>query len=86
MLSRQPHDSMDMLYDQKFTYSLMKLAKVSQLRRWRLSDLLFQSDKQKSIEDYIFVSPAPAEVAAKYATNVNPFFRAHRIYGARRAD
>ena len=40
-----------------------------QLRRWSLSDLLFQSDNQKSIEDYIFVSPAPAEVAAKYATN-----------------
>ena len=49
-LLRQPHDTYDLLEDNKFVYNLMKMAK---------------SDDQKTIENFIFVSPAPSDTAAK---------------------
>ena len=49
-LLRQPHDSYELLEDEKYIYNLMKMAKM---------------DNQKSIEDFIFVAPAPADIAAK---------------------
>ena len=49
-LLRHPHDTYNLLVDDRFIYSLMKIAK---------------SVNQKPIEEFIFVSPAPADTAAK---------------------
>ena len=49
-LLRHPHDTYNLLEDDKFIYSLMKIAK---------------GVNQKPIEEFIFVSPAPADTAAK---------------------
>ena len=49
-LLRQPHNTYALLEDNKFVYNLMKMAK---------------SDDQKTIENFIFVSPAPSDTAAK---------------------
>ena len=49
-LLRQPHETCDLLEDSKFVYSLMKVAKGC---------------NNKCIEDFVFVSPAPADTAAK---------------------
>ena len=49
-LLRHPHDTYNLLEDDKFIYSLMKIAKGA---------------NQKPIEEFIFVSPAPADTAAK---------------------
>ena len=53
-LFRQTHDSYSLLTDERFTYNLMKMAK---------------NDNQKSIEDFIFVAPAPVDIAAKLSAN-----------------
>ena len=49
-LLRQPHDTQSLLYDDKFVYNLMKVAK---------------NDSFKLLELFLFVSPAPADTAAK---------------------
>ena len=53
-LLRQPHNTYELLEDNKFIYSLMKIAK---------------SVNQKPIEEFIFVSPAPADTAAKLSAS-----------------
>ena len=49
-LLRHPHDTYALLEDNKFVYNLMKMAKT---------------ENQKTIENFIFVSPAPSDTAAK---------------------
>ena len=49
-LLRCNHDTYSLLEDRPFTYNLMKIAK---------------NDNQKSVEDYIFISPAPCDTSAK---------------------
>ena len=49
-LLRYPHDTESLLNDDKFVYNLMKVAK---------------NDQFKLIEMFLFVSPAPADTAAK---------------------
>ena len=49
-LLRHPHETSDLLSDKKFVYSLMKIAKIQQF---------------KLIENFLFVSPAPADSGAK---------------------
>ena len=49
-LLRYPHDTHSLLYDDKFVYNLMKVAK---------------QDNFKMLENFLFVSPAPADTAAK---------------------
>ena len=49
-LLRHPHDTYELLEDNKFVYNLMKMGKT---------------DNQKPIENFIFVSPAPSDTAAK---------------------
>ena len=49
-LLRHPHETTDLLEDKKFVYSLMKIAKIQQF---------------KLIENFLFVSPAPADSGAK---------------------
>ena len=53
-LLRHPHDTYELLDDNKFIYSLMKIAK---------------SVNQKPIEEFVFVSPAPADTAAKLSAS-----------------
>ena len=53
-LLRHPHDTYELLEDNKFIYSLMKIAKNA---------------NQKPIEEFIFVSPAPADTAAKLSAS-----------------
>ena len=53
-LMRYPHDTYDLLGDDKFIYSLMKIAKAVE---------------QKPIEEFVFVSPAPADTAAKLSAS-----------------
>ena len=49
-LLRHTHDAYELLDDEKYIYNLMKIAK---------------NDSQNSIEDFIFVVLAPADIAAK---------------------
>ena len=49
-LLRYPHDTDSLLNDSKFVYNLMKVAK---------------NNNFKMLENYLFVSPAPAETSAK---------------------
>ena len=49
-LLRHPHETTVLLEDKKFVYSLMKIAKIQQF---------------KLIENFLFVSPAPADSGAK---------------------
>ena len=53
-LLRHPHDTYELLEDNKFIYSMMKIAK---------------SVNQKPIEEFVFVSPAPADTAAKLSAS-----------------
>ena len=53
-LLRHPHNTYSLLEDDKFIYSLMKLSKAV---------------NQKTIEEFIFVSPAPADTAAKLSAS-----------------
>ena len=53
-LLRHPHDTYELLEDNKFIYSLMKIAK---------------NVNQKPIEEFVFVSPAPADTAAKLSAS-----------------
>ena len=50
-LLRCPHNAYDLLSDEKFVYSLMKIA--------------IKDDHHRTIESFVFVSPAPADMAAK---------------------
>jgi hypothetical protein len=50
-LLRCPHNAYDLLGDEKFVYNLMKIA--------------IKDDHHRTMESFIFVSPAPADMAAK---------------------
>ena len=50
-LLRCPHSAYDLLGDEKFVYNLMKIA--------------IKDEHHRTMESFIFVSPAPADLAAK---------------------
>jgi hypothetical protein len=50
-LLRCPHSAYDLLNDEKFVYNLMKIA--------------IKDDHHRTMESFIFLSPAPADLAAK---------------------
>ena len=54
-----------MLFAEERFNNLFQGDKISIFCRGDKISIFFQGDNQKSIEDFIFVSPAPAELAAK---------------------
>ena len=54
-----------MLFAEERFNNLFQGDKISVFFQGDNISIFFQGDNQKSIEDFIFVSPAPAELAAK---------------------